>query len=259
MSFKLVTKVCPTARVNQLRRINPFPLQPRPIFPLSSLKKTGDSSRFARLYATDSSITTKGPSPSDSSDDFFTQFEKSMERAVNKAFVAPFSFNDPFFSSPWLSPHSPKSGPGSSTSLFPVPDARFIPMDVVERDSEYELIMDTPGLRPEDVIVEVQGDFLKVRGTRKQVKEEKSRVLKCEISGYSFTRAVPLPEDAKADQVVARLEDGILHVTIPKNPNHKKKEESRRIPVGGGTSAKVITSEGGDNKAGQVKEQPTKA
>ena len=96
--------------------------------------------------------------------------------------------------------------------------ARWAPqIDVFERDNRLVTRVDLPGLKKEDVKVEVTDGYLTISGERKseQREEEKDNVYRCERSYGSFYRAVPLPEGAKLEDVKATFADGVLDVSVP--------------------------------------------
>ena len=89
-------------------------------------------------------------------------------------------------------------------------------IDVFERDNRLVTKVDLPGLRKEDVTVEVTDGHLAISGQRKSEKEEeKANVYRCERSYGSFYRAVPLPEGAQLEDVKATFADGVLEVSVP--------------------------------------------
>jgi HSP20 family protein len=74
---------------------------------------------------------------------------------------------------------------------------------------------DLPGLKKEDVKVEVSDGHLAISGERKRESEEKKQFYRCEREYGSFYRAVPLPEGVKVEDVKATFADGVLEVSVP--------------------------------------------
>ena len=89
-------------------------------------------------------------------------------------------------------------------------------IDVFERDNRLVTKVDLPGLKKEDVRVEVTDGHLAISGTRNREEEEKGeQFYRCEREYGSFYRAVPLPEGAKLEDVKATFADGVLEVSVP--------------------------------------------
>jgi HSP20 family protein len=89
-------------------------------------------------------------------------------------------------------------------------------IDVFERDNNLVTRVDLPGLKKEDVTVEVTDGHLALSGERKRESEEKKdNVYRTEREYGSFYRRVPLPEGAKVDDVKATFANGVLEVSVP--------------------------------------------
>jgi HSP20 family protein len=104
-------------------------------------------------------------------------------------------------------------------------------IDIRQCNGTLEVAAELPGLKKEDVKVEVTDDSLVIEGERKQEhKEDHEGYHRWERSYGRFYRAIPLPEGAKTEQVKAELKDGVLRVSIPV-PESKSK--ARQVPVAG--------------------------
>jgi HSP20 family protein len=89
-------------------------------------------------------------------------------------------------------------------------------IDVFEKDNRLVTKIDLPGMKKEDVKVEVTDGQLAISGERKHEAEEKGEHLyRCEREYGSFFRSVPLPEGAKIEDVKATFTDGVLEVSVP--------------------------------------------
>lgn len=99
----------------------------------------------------------------------------------------------------------------------PFEGAGFTPaVDVFEKDNRLITRVDLPGLKKEDVKVEVTDGHLAISGERKsEVEDQKDDYYRCERSYGSFYRAVPLPEGVKFEDVRATFADGVLEVSVP--------------------------------------------
>jgi HSP20 family protein len=89
-------------------------------------------------------------------------------------------------------------------------------IEVFEKDGRLLTKVDLPGLKKEDVKVEVIDGFLTISGERKLEKEEKKEnIYRSEREYGAFYRAIPLPADVKYEDVKATFADGVLEVTVP--------------------------------------------
>lgn len=89
-------------------------------------------------------------------------------------------------------------------------------IDVFEKDNRLVTRIDLPGMKKEDVKVEVTDGHLAISGERKgEAEEKKDNFYRCEREYGSFYRAVPLPEGVKLDDVKATFADGVLEVSVP--------------------------------------------
>lgn len=112
------------------------------------------------------------------------------------------------------------------------PLADFTPaVDIVEKDREYLVKAQLPGVRKEDVKVELLNGVLTLTGERKYEKEEKTEKMhRVETAYGAFTRSFVVPEDVLAEKIAADYKDGILTVHLPKTDI--KKPATKTIRVG---------------------------
>lgn len=93
-----------------------------------------------------------------------------------------------------------------------------ISIDVTENDKDYQVLAEIPGAKKEDIRVTVDGNFVSITAEVKKETEEKSggRVLLKETYFGSASRGFSLAHEIDAKGVVAKLEDGVLKLTLPK-------------------------------------------
>ncbi len=138
---------------------------------------------------------------------------------------------DPFMTEPFrllnsfLSP-SPASGNGKVTGWWPT-------LDVHETEGEYVVLLDVPGVKPEDVSIELEQQVLTVSGARAPFAAGETKHL--ERPYGSFVRTLTLPRGVESDKIVADYRDGVLEVHVPK----PAAVQPKKIPIGS-SSAKVI-------------------
>lgn len=111
----------------------------------------------------------------------------------------------------------------TETFLRPVSD-----YDFSQTDDHYLLTMDIPGVKKEDLKIELQENELLISAVRSS-------------SGARFERRFALPERVDVDKIEANLEDGVLHIVAPKTESAKP----RRIEIksGGSLWTKLLGSE----------------
>ena len=123
-------------------------------------------------------------------------------------------------------------GVAPSTQLEPWAPA----VDVRQCDGDLVVTAELPGLKKEEVKVELTDEALIIQGERKQEhKEDHEGFHRWERSYGQFYRSIPLPEGAKTEQAKAELTDGVLKVSVPVAEAKKK---TRQIPVEQGKEAK---------------------
>ncbi len=95
-------------------------------------------------------------------------------------------------------------------------------VDVEEREQEFVVRVELPGVAKEDVHVTTQANMLTLRGEKKQHSESKdSNYHRTERSYGSFQRSFTLPGSVKNDRIEASFKDGILEVVVPKGEDSK--------------------------------------
>lgn len=89
-------------------------------------------------------------------------------------------------------------------------------IEVFERDKHLIVKADLPGIRKDDVKVEVTDGYLAISGERKRETEERTdNVYRAECEYGSFYRAIPLPDGVAAEDVKATFSNGVLEVSLP--------------------------------------------
>ena len=104
-------------------------------------------------------------------------------------------------------------------------------IDVVREDGHLVVRADLPGIKPEEVKIEVEDDILTVSGEHRESKVEKDkRYVRRERRYGSFSRSMTLPKGITAKDIKARTHNGVIEVTIPL-PKEVKKEAVRITPT----------------------------
>ena len=97
-----------------------------------------------------------------------------------------------------------------------------------ETKKEYKMEFDIPGVKKEDVKIELEGNRLTISGERRLRRESKedkdARNYLSEVYEGSFMRSFTMPSEVDADKVDAHFEDGVLTISVPKKASSKAKE-----------------------------------
>ena len=101
----------------------------------------------------------------------------------------------------------------------------FVPqVNIAQTDKEYEITLDLPGVKPEDVSVELKDDELTITGERKVESQHEGKSFQCTECQYgAFRRVIALDKAIKADQIHAEYKDGVLKLTVPKDESVQPK------------------------------------
>ena len=96
-------------------------------------------------------------------------------------------------------------------------------VDIVEKDTGYEIVADLPGFDEKNVEVTFADGSLVIRGDKREVKEEKKKgYFLQERRAGSFERRFGIPEGVDTDKVEANFKKGVLTITLPKKPEAQK-------------------------------------
>lgn len=103
-------------------------------------------------------------------------------------------------------------------------------VDIVEEADRYLIHADVPGVKPDQIDVHMEGGVLTIRGQRNsETKEAGQGYKRVERAQGTFYRRFSLPDSADAERIAARVDHGVLEVTIPK----QERVQPRRIKVEG--------------------------
>ena len=108
-------------------------------------------------------------------------------------------------------------------------------INVIENEKEYEVELAAPGLTKEDFQVHVDEENNLVINMEKKAenheKKQHGRYLRREFSYEKFQQMLMLPEDAEADKIEAKVENGVLHVAIPKKEKADIQKAVKKIDI----------------------------
>jgi HSP20 family protein len=117
---------------------------------------------------------------------------------------------------------------------------------VCERGDKLVIQADLPGVRKEDVTVQIEQDQVIIQGERKQESSrEEQGYYHTERSYGSFYRSIPLPEGIDGEQARASFRDGVLEIELPA-PRQRPRGRKLEITDRTGTGSEGSTPRGGD-------------
>ena len=149
---------------------------------------------------------TRRPSYPRAFDDIFESFRRDME--------------DAFFPSRWPTWRLPFIGTDIET--------RFPLCDMEDMGDKYEISLETPGIPKEKITIKAGTDHIDISGEQEKKTEDKGKnYLYKERSYSSLSRRISIPEEIIPSKIDAKMENGILHIQVPKKTPVKKEDETK--------------------------------
>ncbi len=145
-------------------------------------------------------VTTKGQESKKGALTPFEDMERAFEQFMSGNWLRPLAWDRPL----WRDMMEPFQG-------------RMPRTDVIDRDEDFLVRVEVPGVDKKDIEVSLADNMLTVKGkVQHEEKEQKGDYYRCEISQGAFSRTVLIPAKVDASKVAASLKDGVLEVTLPK-------------------------------------------
>lgn len=106
-----------------------------------------------------------------------------------------------------------------------------VPVNLRETDKSYEMSLIAPGLRKEDLKLNVTDDLLTISYEQKQEKEEKQeeKWLRKEYKLQAFSRSFSLDDSVDINNIAASYDNGVLHLSLPKKENARRLSKTIEI------------------------------
>lgn len=106
-------------------------------------------------------------------------------------------------------------------------------VNVSEENGQFLIDVAVPGMKKEDLKIDLDDNILTISCEKKEEKEEKEdkKVTKREFSYSSFMRSFQLPENAKKENISAEYKDGILKLKVPKAEEAKAISQRKQISI----------------------------
>ena len=111
--------------------------------------------------------------------------------------------------------------------------SQLMKTDICEKNGNYELSMEVPGIKKEDIQLELKDGYLKVTATRNSNNEEKDdqgRIVRQERFSGSCSRSFYVGDNVRQQDIKASFENGELKITVPTQAK-KEEEETKYIPI----------------------------
>lgn len=104
--------------------------------------------------------------------------------------------------------------------------------NIMENKDGFTVALAVPGLRKEDINIDVAGNLLTISCDNEEENETKEAAFTRKEYSYSaFTRSFTLPEEVNSEKIEAKYENGVLKMTLPKKEEAKKMTTGRHIAV----------------------------
>jgi len=105
-------------------------------------------------------------------------------------------------------------------------------VNITEDLNDFKVSLAIPGMKKEDLNIDVEGNMLSISCEKEESKEEKDKKFtRREYSYNSFCRNFSLPDEVNKEKIEARYENGVLHLMLPKKEEARKALTSKHIAV----------------------------
>ena len=134
-----------------------------------------------------------------------------------------FPFDDSFFTS--------KKNP-----LYGKNASRVMKTDIKENEGSYELDIDLPGFKKDEITAELKDGYLTITGTTKKEtgdQDKKGKYVRRERYCGSCSRSFYVGKAVEKEDIKAKFEDGVLKISVPKKEEKPRVEESKYISIEG--------------------------
>ena len=113
---------------------------------------------------------------------------------------------------------------------FPDEDKLAMPVELKEKDNEYTVKAELPGVKKEDLDIDIDKNYITINAKKEEEKEENEKAYKkTEFSYGEFSRTVYFPQEIDVEKTKAKLEHGVLKIDVPKLS--KEKENRKKLSV----------------------------
>ena len=142
-------------------------------------------------------------------------------------------FDDFFDDFPWFDDADAKK---AEKKLYGRKAKNMMKTDVRETDTSYEVDIDLPGFKKEEISAQLENGYLTVsasKGLDKDEKDKEGKYIRQERYAGAMSRSFYVGDEVKQEDVKAKYEDGILKLTIPKKDAKPEVETKKHISIEG--------------------------
>ncbi len=156
-----------------------------------------------------SEIAKRKPSFPRAFDDIFENFRRDMEDA-------------------FLFPRWPALGKWRVPDIETEMETRWPLCDMEDKGDRYEISLETPGVPKEKITIKAGTNHIDISGEQEKKTEDKGKnYLYKERSYSSLSRRISTPEEVIPSKIDAKMENGVLHIQVPKKTPTKKEDETK--------------------------------
>ncbi len=108
--------------------------------------------------------------------------------------------------------------------------------DVKEHEDHYDVVIDLPGFRKEDISVELNEGYLTITAHKDHDQEDKNKagkLIRQERYAGTMARSFYVGDEIKSEEIHAKYEGGVLTLSVPKKEEQKEIEQPNRIMIEG--------------------------
>jgi HSP20 family molecular chaperone IbpA len=141
------------------------------------------------------------------------------------------NFMDDLFGFPYM-----KEFDNMEKKLYGRKASRMMKTDIREKDDNYEVAIDLPGFKKEEIEVELNDGYITIsasKGLDKDANDKKGRLIRQERYAGAMQRSFYVGENIETEEVEATYRHGVLTLTIPKKAADKKIPEKNLIAIEG--------------------------
>lgn len=113
---------------------------------------------------------------------------------------------------------------------FPEEEKLAMPVELREKDKEYTVKAELPGVKKEDLDIDIDNNYITINAKKEEEKEENNHgYKKSEFSYGEFSRTVYFPQEIDVEKTKAKLEHGVLKIEAPKK--EAEKENRKKLTI----------------------------